>query len=544
MIPALLDGNLTLSAALENGKFATAFYSPVLSPSSELNGTLRAFPLEGNITLSGKGGRFIGDAAFRTAADTLELTSIDIDPNEKKFDGRYRFEVKDSTRSLLLIPEAWFGRSLSMEGKAELTPQRQALSLHSAQLMLAPELHRYFEKNATGTMPVSVDLNASREQGRVTLNASVASDPVSFLPLQMAYLSDSGLLTLEVRLYTERFPGDSHIRSRAVLGGKTPLEDANISLGTASFDLNISHMYIGSTADNFGADFSLSPASMDRFGPHAVIHGQVRSHPKFHARLRSEGFDGNLSAVMNDDMLIIHASQLSLPQWLRLFKPNTKVSAGSLDADIILDSPALLEDNLSRLDGGIDIRMHHVRIDGIAADRYLETLRNTQDLSLFQGSLLELPIIRSVKTLPGNLLDRPAVNTEIMNARLAVSVSDGTAVCEDCAAATPAHRIAAAGNIDLPSQRFDSFYVALLKPDGCPYFIQKINGSLYDPEVNLAESGIKVIGGAVVSTISNVTEAAELITGIIFEITSATGKAIQYVPVAGKPAEETLKSVT
>jgi hypothetical protein len=86
--------------------------------------------------------------------------------------------------------------------------------------------------------------------------------------------------------------------------------------------------------------------------------------------------------------------------------------------------------------------------------------------------------------------------------------------------------------------------VALLKPDGCPYFIQKINGSLYDPEVNLAESGIKVIGGAVVSTISNVTEAAELITGIIFEITSATGKAIQYVPVAGKPAEETLKSVT
>ena len=199
--------------------------------------------------------------------------------------------------------------------------------------------------------------------------------------------------------------------------------------------------------------------------------------------------------------------------------------------------------NLSRLSGGIDVRARDLRIEGIDIDGYLETLRQTQDLSLFQGSLSELPIVRTVKNLPEDLFAAKPIRTDVTQARFGAAVTNGVLVCEDCAAATPKHRVAFAGNIDLPMRRFDHFYAALLNPKGCPYFMQRINGTLPDPRINLAESGVRVIGGVVVSLASNVTDAANWLTGVIYRVTSATGEVIRYVPLAGRSADKALTTV-
>ena len=544
--PAPVNGDVNLSAAFGENNGAVMLRSSRLTPSHELNASLRAFPLDARATFTHqKLQYFRGDVSLRTAYDTLLLRSFALALPEKRLDAVFRFDAGDLSRSFLVVPEGLIGNRLTLQGDTHLRAEHQQLSVRTAHLEFDRRIHRMLDKNATGALPASIDMNVSRSPRLLDVNASVVSDRFTLAPIHADYRLDTTALSFDALLDTDMKIG----KTRTVFKGN--FEDGTVSHGelnvTARAEaLEVSHLRLNPADKDYDADFKLSLAPLDApdTPKKAVIYGSVRTLPEVNVNIRSESFEGNLSAVMNDNLLIVHASQLSLPQLLHFVSKAPTVTEGVLSGNVILNSPPLLEGNLSRLDGGIDIKANGLRIEGIDIDDYLETLRQTQDLSLFQGSLSELPIVRSVKNLPGDLLTKKVVRTDITQARFGASVRNGMLVCEDCAAATPTHRVAFAGNINLVTRRFDHFYAALLNPQGCPYFMQRINGTLSDPRVNLAESGVRVIGGAVISLASNVTDAANWLTGVINKVTSATGEVISYVPLAGKTADQALNTVS
>lgn len=544
--PSLLSGVLSLHARQDDESVHISFSSSELTPSSELNSTLRPFPIESNASfVRSPLQHYIGTVSLTTASDAVTLTSIELDPSGQHFSSRYRIELRDIRQSAIILPSNLFVNTLSLEGQTDLGVQQQSMTLRSDKLFLSPEIHHFFDQNATAPLPIFIDMNATHDNRALKAEAEIFSKPFSLAPLAFRHNADTGAFSLASTVHSTRIAGDTAINFSGFLSEGNVIDNATLTADSALYDLNVTRLHIDRKTKDYSADFALhfGPLQNNGSDKKASFFGHVRTQPAFDASFHSASLEGNLSGVMNNDLLIIHASQLQVPRLARFVSSNYEIESGTLSGSAILSAQALLDGNLSRLGGGIDFRLQDFQINGIEIDSYLETLRNTQDLSLFQGSLSELPIVRTVKQLPKNVLSTETVKTEITDARLAASVKHGILVCEDCAAATPEHRVAFAGNIDLASQRFDTFYAALLKPDGCPYFMQQVNGKLTDPQINLAVAGVRVISGTVVSLASNVTEAANWLTKTIYSITTATGKVIQYVPIAGKTADETLDTV-
>lgn len=544
--PAPLRGEMTLAGQLDAAHGILTISAPQLTPVAALKDVLRPFPLDVTLTLSRCNQRFFGDVIAKTAYDTLTLSSIDINLFRQSFGADYQLELHDVNQSLLRIPAAYPGKQLSLRGDFSLTPERRQLSCRSPNVLLPEKLHIALDKNATGPLPMTLELNASNTPGEATLTAHIASKALTLTSLKVRYDRLASMATLESLVKTKAYPDPIALNFHAITETNGSMHDGELHLDTKQIDLNMTDMYIDPAEKNYKAELTLSvypPKQTSSSVPAAVISGTVQTQPALEARINTDSFDGNLTAIVNTSLLMLSASDLNVSKIIRLYPSAPKVTRGTLDAQAIIDMPAFLENNLSKLSGGVDVRIRDMHIEGIEFDSYLATLKETQDLSLFQGSIGDLPIIRTVKNLPSDLTSKKAVETSIEDARMSIALSKGMAVCEDCALATNKHRIAFAGDINLTSRQFHQFYFALLNPEGCPYFMQRIRGPLLHPELNLAASGVKVIGGAVVSLASNVTDAASWLTGAFYKLTSATGDVISYVPIAGTVADKTLTTV-
>ena len=100
------------------------------------------------------------------------------------------------------------------------------------------------------------------------------------------------------------------------------------------------------------------------------------------------------------------------------------------------------------------------------------------------------------------------------------------------------------GDINLTSQTFDEFYIGLLFPTNCAYFIQEVDGNLSEPHVALAAAGFHVVGGATMSLIGNVGSILDVGADVIKGTGSVVGGAASYVPVVGDKTDKALTSVT
>ena len=543
--PAPLQGNMTLAGQLDADHGILTLSAPTLTPSAALQNVLRPFPLDATLTLSRCHQRFFGNVIAKTAHDTLTLSSIDVNLFKPSFGADYQFDIRDVTRSLVRIPAAYLGTQLALEGHFSLTPKRQKLSCKSDGIVLSESIHQSLDKNATGPLPLSLELNASHTTEAASLTAYITSKALTLSPLKVRYDYLDSMASLASTVKTKLYPDPIAVRFHAITKKNGSMHDGALHLHTKQLDLNATAMHIDPANMNYKAALTLAlypPKRTPSSDPAAIILGSLRTRPIPEARLTTDSFDGNLTLNATNSLVMLLASDLNVSKITRLFPSSPNVTDGTLDAQAILDIPP--ENNLSKLSGGIDVKVHDMYIEGIEFDSYLATLKNTQDLSLFQGSISDLPIVRNVKDLPSDLSSKKTIATTIKDARVSIALAQGMAICEDCALASDKHRIAFAGDINLTSQRFHQFYFALLNPEGCPYFMQRIQGPLLHPRINLAASGVKVIGGAVVSLASNVTDAASWLTGTLDKLTTATGDVISYVPLAGTAADKTLTTVT
>jgi hypothetical protein len=543
-IPAPLTGDVAVNAHANDENITVSVHSDRLLPSKELNATLRPFPLDASLRLRHRTDRYLGSVKLRSASDTLTARTIRFDPSGQRIQTRYALDIGDANRSILRLPPDIFEKQITLHGMLHADADRQSLSLHSDPILFTPDIHRKIDKNATAPLPAVFDINMSRTSNAIEADASVTAEKMLLSPVRAYYDTNTSMLDLTAFLKTKRFLGNTSLAFRGTVDGRG-VQHGRLYVTARAKELNVTRLHVDPEHNDIS--FNASLAADPLHGSNAAhkkytLKIALQTQPEINVMLQSESLDGNLSAVINDNLLIAHMSNLSLQQLLYFAYKTPPVTGGHLDGNIYLKTSDMRDGNLSRLNGGFDIHLRDAFLQGANIDSYLQTLQDSQDFSLFQGSVMKLPIIRNIKQVAegGNAKNQ----TEITQARFAATITNGELVCSDCAAATPYHRIAAAGNVNLPRAAFDHFFVSLLKPNGCPYFVQEVSGKINDPKINLAASGIRVISGTVVSIASNVTEATSWLTGVIYKVTTATGKAISYVPIAGQRTDKAINRVS
>lgn len=546
--PQMLKGGLSLDGTLSPGILTLNLHSDRVILLEELNTTLRPFALDTTVDVARCSSRYMGKVTVSTPYERLELSALDLDLFARRFGANYMLRFDDTAHSAIRLPSDIIGNRLRFKGKISLTPAQQNITLKSDPIELAPSIHALLDANATTPLPVTVDINASHTKEHLALESRISSPYFTVRPLNASYDLNQSYLALSAYVETDRYLGDTALDFNGTFDkNSTMLKDGELELEAGGNRLDLKQLTVNPSKHAFKSDIDLliAPLNPNANSSNAHLFGDVNiSYPAISGTLTTNSFGGTLSAQINEALFYAKADNLDLATSAAFFTPNAPLDKGKLDARILLDTPALLEQNLSGLKGGIDITARDVLIEGIEFDSYLETLRNTQDLSLFQGSVGDLPIIRSVKNIPSDIVNTKKIQTHIANARAAIALKNSLATCEDCALATDTHRLAFAGDINISSQRFSHFYFGLIDHEGCPYFVQQIKGPLEKPQVNVAASGVKVVGGAVVSLASNVTDAASWLTGAVYKLTSATGEIISYVPLAGGAVDKTLNTVT
>ncbi len=546
--PRMLKGNLSLDGTLSPDVLTLNLHSDSVVPLEELNATLRPFAFDTVVNVARCSSRFMGKVTVSTPYERLELSALDLDLFARRFGADYILQFDDTANSALRLPSNIIGDRLRFKGKVSLTPARQDITLRSNPIGLASSVHAILEANATTPLPVTLDLNASHTKGDLVLRSRISTPYFTIYPLNANYDLNRSHVVLKALVETDRYLGNTALDFNGTFDtNSSMLKNSELGVHAGGNRLYLNHLAFNPSHNALKSDIDLhlTPLNSDTNISKAHLTGDVSIHyPAINGYLKTESFGGTLVAEINEALFYTKADNVNLATAASFFAPAVPLEKGRLDARILLNTSALLEQNLSDLEGGIDISARNVLLEGIEFDSYLETLRNTQDLSLFQGSVGDLPIIRSVKNIPSNIVNTKKIQTHIPNARAAIALKNGIATCDDCALATDTHRLAFAGDINVSSRRFSHFYFALIDPVGCPYFMQQVKGPLTRPEVNVAASGVKVVGGAVVSLASNVTDAASWLTGAVYKLTSATGDIISYVPIAGGAVDKTLNTVT
>jgi hypothetical protein len=545
--PTMLNGNIKASLLYSPAAIHAKIHSGKITPTSELNSTLRSFYLESDISLenSGSGSEYFGKAYLKTANEQLILKNINVKTDAPGISADYELNITDLQKATLLLPEEFQGK-LDVNGSF-LNDKIQKFSLNTQNFNLPEKWHRYLDANASGTLKTGVTLDVKYENGQVELKNTSKTDIISIEPLHAGINTKERTFELKCSVLTDLWQKDMNISLHGSYDDNMSICLDNSSINTSHQRLTLKKFNYNSSKDISG-DFELKLLETDdpllQYHKDAYIEGGFHTFPELNATLSTGSFDGKLEIEFNEKDLNIEMEQLSIPLLLAFAGKNTPLQSGKIDAAIKLSSQALLDNNMTTLTGTTNIHASDLLIYGVDLDAYLKHLRESQDLSLFNKDFKDLPIVRSVKDVPSTLDRHKVKATSISHIQANTIIQSGYLSCDDCAMSTERNLMAFQGSVDLNSKRFSDFYIGLLNPAGCAYFIQQIEGDLGNPELKLAAAGFKVFSGAVVSVASNVTDAAKWGTNAIEKTGSFIGNLTSYVPVVGGVAGKSIGKVT
>lgn len=143
---------------------------------------------------------------------------------------------------------------------------------------------------------------------------------------------------------------------------------------------------------------------------------------------------------------------------------------------------------LRRLNGTVAMQGKRLTLENLDLDTVLTQYAKSQDIGLFElGSIFIVgpfgPLLSKAFDLSGTALGMSRGNSRITQLASDWTIRDGIATTKDVAFATPHHRLAFRGQLDLPAERFRDFRVGVLDQRGCATFTQTINGSFHAPQV-------------------------------------------------------------
>lgn len=539
----LIKGDLAYDLHYGTSALKAKVTSDQLSLLAERNSTIRPFPLDARTSLRYKDQQYRGQASIKTANETLSFTGLVADLATKKVKSRYALDIKALDKSTFILPEEFEG-PLHAHGGFEQN-RKQLFTLDLLTFRLPKKWHRKLDKDAATYLDTNASFHVYREKGQLQLDGTLSNRLLKLAMYDTLFDIESGAFTLNSELKTALWLKDTDIEaSGTYYEGRLFIDDANID--TTQETIDIDNLYYTPDEQNLSANYKLALKAYPSapYRGTAEIDGQIRTRPELYATLTSSTLDGNLTAYLTDKQLRIKAEDVAIAKLIAFSGKEVPITQGRINAAIDIGADTLLDSNLSDLRGYSDINLTDVELEGISLDASLRTLRESQDLSLFQGSITELPIIRSVTNIPSNIGGGSTKSTHIREIRFYTTMNHALLHCKDCAMATDENLIAAQGDVNLSSNRFKGFHVGLLHPTNCAYFVQNVEGELTDPEVELATAGFNLVGGAAISLIGNVGSAVDLGADIIKKTGSTVGDVAGYVPLVGQTTKTTLTKIT
>jgi AsmA protein len=164
------------------------------------------------------------------------------------------------------------------------------------------------------------------------------------------------------------------------------------------------------------------------------------------------------------------------------------VAAGRVDLRVQLVAQGRNAQELQRtMTGTLSLRGAGLTYLAADLDARLQRFESSQNFNLFDVGALFLAGPAGLIVTKGvdmaSAQDGAQGRSEIAMLVSDWSVERGVARTRDVALATPAHRVALAGRIDLASDRFDGMTIALVDAKGCAQARRAVRGALRKPEI-------------------------------------------------------------
>jgi len=541
--PVILKGDLDYKLRYSSSSIKAEVTSERLRGFGDLNSSVRPFTLDFTSSLKYNKKRFRGHASIKTDNETIKISNVVVDLSKNKLKSRYKLEVVALEKNTFILPKELKG-PLLVNGDFE-QDEFQHLTFNLIDFQLPKEWHQKLDANATTHLDTNASIQAYNNKGLINFDAVIKNKLLKLTLSKSDYNLKTGEFSIKSDLQTDLWLKDTNI-SAAGKYDKTSLYLPKADITTAHETVMLENLRYVIKDQNLTTAYQLrlKPYANAAYHTKASIYGKVETKPELYATMKSNSLGGEFDAYVTNTDLHLTANKVSVVKLIAFSGQDVPIVDGTFDAKIDISSPSLLDGNLSTLRGQSDINITNMVLEGVELDETLVALRDSQNLNLFQGSFSELPIVRSVKDIPSDLIEEDANSTHFGQIRFLTDINETGLHCSDCAIATEENLIAIRGDINLTSQTFDEFYVGLLFPTNCAYFIQKVDGNLSEPQVKLAAAGFKVVGGATMSIIGNVGSVLDLGADVIKGTGSVVGGAASYVPVVGDTTDKALTSVT
>ena len=541
--PVIMKGDLDYDLRYSSSSIKATVTSDELSGYGDLNASIRPFKLEHSMSLKYKDDRYRGHASIKTDNEVIKVSNVVVDLAKNKLKSRYTLKIKALEKNTFILPKELKG-PLHISGDFKQN-EYQHLTLNLLNFQLPKEWHEKLDANATTYLETNASIQAYNDKGLIHFDADIENKLLQLKLHKSNYNLKTGDFHLKSDLKTDLWLKDTNISAYGEYKEEyLYLPKADVT--TAHETIMLENLRYRFKDQNLITEYQLrlKPYANAPYHTKASIYGKVWTKPELYATMQSESLGGEFNAYLTNTDLHLTAKDVSVVKLIAFSGQKVSIVNGTLDSIININSPSLLDGNLSTIRGSSDINISNMVLEGLELDDVLVTLRDSQDLNLFQGSFSELPIVRSVKNIPSDLTKEDLNSTYFGEMRFLTDINNSMVHCSDCAIATEENLIAIQGDINLTSQTFDEFYIGLLFPTNCAYFIQKVDGNLSEPQVKLAAAGFQVVGGATMSLIGNLGSVLDLGADVIKGTGSVVGGAASYVPVVGEKTDRALTKVT
>ena len=541
--PILMEGDLDYTLFYAPKELTATLNSKDLRGHGDMSERIRPFALNFATVLVSNKKHYKGNAHLRTNNETFKITKVEVDLEKQRFKGNFDLSIAALENNTFILPQELQG-PLKLDGSFEQnTYQYITLNLHEFQLPKA--WHQKLDKNATTYLDTNASLQAYNDRGKIYFGADIKSSLLNLELKESDYDLKTGGFHLHTALKTKLWLQDTNMTAQ----GQYQEERLYIPKATIQTDHNeikVSSLHYDLKDQNLSTQYALvlHPYPGAPFYSKAEIYGTVQTKPALFVSMKSKTLGGHLDAYLTDKKLKLDAENLSVVKLVAFSGKKVPISSGQLNATIDIHAPDLFSGQLETLSGRSDINVSDMVLEGTQLDDILATLKDSQNLNLFEGRLGDLPIIRSVKEIPSDLTSTKVDKTHFKKIRFLTDLNESKLHCSDCAIATEENLIAIRGDVNLSTETFDNFYIGLLFPTNCAYYIQQVEGNISEPQVKLAAAGFNVVGGAAKSLVSNVGSVLDIGAGVVKGTGSFVGDAASYVPIVGETTDNALTSVT
>ena len=541
--PILMEGKLDYDLRYSSSSIKASVNSKQLRGHGEMNSSVRPFALDFTSALKYNKDRYRGKATLKTDNETFKISNISVDLSKNQLRSHYKLDINALEKNTFILPKEFKG-PLHVYGDYK-QDKYQHITLKLVDFELSEKWHKMLDANATSSLKTNASIQVYNDKGLINLNAKINNRLLELRLKESDYNLKNGDFHIKTHLQTDLWLKDTDLTAQGHYdASKLKVSDAQIK--TAHLNATLDALEYTFEDQNLSTDYRLNIFTYNGapYYSDASIYGQLQTKPKLYITAKSDSLGGDFNAHVTDTTLYLKAKKVSVPKLIAFSGQKVPISNGTLNAYVNITSPTLLDGNLSTLKGQSDLNISDMTLEGLEIDDLLKTLKDSQDLNLFQGNFSDLPIVRSVKNIPSNITTASKNETHFGEIRLYTDINETGLHCKDCAVATQENLMAIKGSINLEQQTFDQFYVGMLFPNNCAYFIQQVEGNLSEPQVELAAAGFHVVGGAAKSLIGNVGTVLDFGADVIKDTGSAVGGAASYVPVVGEKTDKALTRIT